>query len=162
MPAGLIEAAGTAAQHALHLAPLMRGEALWALAWAEPRSRYELGAVDTVAVAEGSGYRISGLKAAVVGAKWADHLIVSARTDSLPSHSSELSLFVVDAHAPGVTMNHFKTIDGRWASEVTLTQVQVSADSMLGQPGAGLALLEGCRTARSRRPAPRPWARWRR
>ena len=141
----LIEAAGSPSQNAAHLAPIMGGQALWALAWAEPRSRYDLGAVETVAVPAGPGYRITGAKAAVVGAKWADRLIVSARTDSQPSSPGELSLFMLDANAPGVSMQHYKTVDGRWASEVTLAQVQVSADDMLGQPGAGLSLLEACR-----------------
>ena len=142
---GMIEAAGSAAQRGEFLPPIMEGRSIWALAWAEARSRYDFHAIDTSAVVSGADYLLTGSKAAVVGAPWADQLIVSARTADWQDDGTGISLFVVDRNSPGLVLKHFKTIDGRRASEITLDQVRVPADRMIGNEGGGLALLEACR-----------------
>ena len=58
---------------------------------------------------------------------------------------SGVSLFVVDRHSPNLHLQGFKTIDGRRAAEVTLMNVQVPANHLLGTEGEGVAALEACR-----------------
>src|ERR1700676_2541642 len=72
---GLIEQAGTKAQREEFLPEITVGKATWALAWTEGRSRYDFNNVSTVAERHGDEYVVSGAKAAVIGAPWADRLI---------------------------------------------------------------------------------------
>jgi alkylation response protein AidB-like acyl-CoA dehydrogenase len=124
----------------------MAGESIWALAWAEGGSRYDLSSVSTKARRQGDSYVLSGTKAVVIAAPWADKLIVSARTSGEPRcDRSGVSLFVVDRHSANLHLQGFKTIDGRRAAEVTLMNVQVSASQLLGTEGDGVAALEACR-----------------
>jgi alkylation response protein AidB-like acyl-CoA dehydrogenase len=142
---GLIDDIGSHAQRDAFLPQLMAGETIWALAWAEGRSRYDFGNVTTSAKRHGDFYVLSGTKAAVVGAPWADKLIVSARTSGGQRDRNGVSLFVVDRHSVNLHLQSFKTIDGRRAAEITLMDVQVPASQLLGTEGEGVAALEACR-----------------
>src|SRR5205085_8750108 len=138
---GLIEDIASPEQRQEFLPKIMEGEAIWALAWAEGRSRYDFNNVTTTACRQGDRFVLSGTKAAVVGAPWADKLIVSARTSGGPRDRDGVSLFVVDCHAANLHLQSFKTIDGRRAAELTLMNVEVSADQMLGSEGEGVVAL---------------------
>ena len=142
---GLIEDIGSQAQREDLLPDIMAGESIWALAWAEGRSRYDFEKIATTARRQGENYVLSGTKAAVVGAPWADRLIVSARTSGGPRDRSGISLFVVDRHSANLHLQGFKTIDGRRAAEVALMNVEVPASQLLGTEGEGVAALEACR-----------------
>jgi len=139
---GLIEDAGSPAQRKAYLPQIMAGESIWALAWAEGRSRYDFGNVATTARRQGESYVLDGTKAAVICAPWADKLIVSARTSGGQRDGSGVSLFV---DSPNLHLQGFKTIDGRCAAEITLMNVQVPASQLLGTEGEGVAALEACR-----------------
>ena len=142
---GLIEDVGSQAQHDAFLPQIMAGESIWALAWAEGRSRYDFNNVLTTARRQGEVYVLNGTKATVIGAPWADTLIVSARTSGEPRDRSGVSLFVVDRQSANLHLQSFKTIDGRRAAEITLMNVQVPASQLLGTEGEGVAALEACR-----------------
>ena len=144
---GLIEDIGSPAQREALLPPIMAGEAIWALAWAEGRSRYDFNNIATTARRQGENYVLSGTKAAVIGAPWADKLIVSARTSGGPRDRGGISLFVVDRHSANLHLQGFKTIDGRRAAEA-------HADECAGpgEPVAG----NGRRGRRRARGLPRP------
>jgi len=142
---GLIEETGSPAQREEFLPDIMAGESIWALAWAEARSRYDFNNIATTARRQGDNYILSGTKAAVLGAPWADQLIVSARTSGDQRDRGGISLFVVDRHSPNLHLQGFRTIDGRRAAEVALMNVQVPASRLLGAEGEGVAALESCR-----------------
>jgi len=142
---GLIEDVGSPEQRQAFLPKIMEGETIWALAWAEGRSRYDFNNVTTTARRHGDNFVLSGTKAAVIGAPWADKLIVSARTSGEPRDRFGVSLFVVDRHSVNLHLQSFKTIDGRRAAELTLTNVEVPASQLLGLEGWGVAALEACR-----------------
>jgi alkylation response protein AidB-like acyl-CoA dehydrogenase len=142
---GLIEDIGSRVQRDHFLPDIMTGESIWALAWAEGRSRYDFNNIATTARRQGENYVLSGTKAAVIGAPWADKLIVSARISGSPRDRSGLSLFVVDRHSASLHLQGFKTIDGRRAAEVALMNVEVPASQLLGTEGEGVAALEACR-----------------
>lgn len=142
---GLIEDVGSPEQRQDFLPGIMEGEAIWALAWAEGRSRYDFNNVTTTARRQGDKFVLSGIKAAVVGAPWADKLIVSARTSGEPRDRLGVSLFVVDRHSANLHLASFKTIDGRRAAELTLMDVEVPASQLLGLEGWAVTALEACR-----------------
>lgn len=142
---GLIEDVGSPVQREALLPDIMDGSAIWALAWGEGRSRYDFNNVATTARRQGHNFVLSGTKAAVIGAPWADKLIVSARTSGGARDRDGVSLFVVDRHSANLHLQGFKTIDGRRAAELTLMDVQVPADQLLGAEGEGVAALEACR-----------------
>src|SRR5437764_3269540 len=138
---GLIEDVASPEQREAFLPKIMEGEAIWTLAWAEGRSRYDFNNVTTTARRQGDKFVLSGTKAAVVGAPWADKLIVSARTSGGPRDRDGVSLFVVDRHAANLHLQSFRTIDGRRAAELTLMNVEVSAGQLMGSEGdVGVAL----------------------
>ena len=142
---GLIEDTGSPEQREAFLPNIMDGSAIWALAWAEGRSRYDFNNVTTTARRQGDNFVLSGTKAAVIGAPWADKLIVSARTSGGPRDRAGVSLFVVDRHSVNLHLQSFKTIDGRRAAELTLMDVEVPVVQLLGTEGEGVAALEACR-----------------
>src|SRR5205085_1295819 len=100
---GLIEDVASPEQRQSLLPDIMAGESIWALAWAEGRSRYDFNNVTTTARRQGDKFVLSGTKAAVVGAPWADNLIVSARTSGGPRDRDGVRLFVVDRHGANLS-----------------------------------------------------------
>ena len=123
-------------------AALIAGTKTWALAWTEKGSRFDLANVVTTARREGREYVLNGEKTAVIGAPWADHLIVSARTSGHRHDRGGVSLFVVDRRAANLDLQSFKTIDGRRAAEISLRDVRAQ---LLGHEGEGVVALEACR-----------------
>lgn len=131
---------GSSAQKEDHLAALMAGERVFAFAYAEPKGRYNLADLETIAKKDGAGWTISGHKAVVVGAPWASHLIVTARTGGGRRDAKGVGVFIVPKDAKGVTTRDYPTVDGRRASEVYFDNVTVGADAVIGDDS--LALVE--------------------
>jgi alkylation response protein AidB-like acyl-CoA dehydrogenase len=113
-----------------------------ALAALEPDGRYDLTHVRTIARAEGASFVLSGRKSVVLHGDSADLLIVSARTAGADNDRQGISLFLIGAHAPGVAIRGFPTIDGQRAAEVEFNEVQVGPDGLLAQLHAGSVALE--------------------
>lgn len=100
---GFLKHAGSAAQKEEHLQAIMGGASTFAFAYAEPRGRYNLADLETTAKKDGAGYVLNGHKAVVIGAPWADKLIVTARTGGDRRDTGGISVFIVDKGADGVT-----------------------------------------------------------
>ncbi|MBA4339464.1 MAG: pimeloyl-CoA dehydrogenase small subunit [Hyphomonas sp.] len=133
---------GTEGQKAEHLAPMIAGERVFAFAYAEPKGRYNLADLETTAKKDGAGWKISGHKSVVVGAPWASHLIVTARTAGGRRDTKGIGVFIVAKDAKGVTTRDYPTVDGRRASEVHFDNVSVGADAAIGDAANGLPLIE--------------------
>ena len=140
---GVVREAGSAAQIESLIPPLIEGELLLALAYAEPQARFDLFDVATTATKDGDHYRLNGHKAVVIHGDAADKIIVSARTSGERRDAQGISLFIVDGNAAGVEKRPYPTVDGSRAAEIILNDVTVSADTLIGgQDGEGLAVLE--------------------
>ena len=139
---GLLKHGGSAAQKEEYLGSMMGGEYVFAFAYAEPTSRFNLNDVSTTAKASGSNYVLNGHKAVVIGAPWATHLMVTARTSGGRFDESGISVFIVPKDAAGISTRDYPTMDGFRASEVYFENVEVSGDAMIGAEGAGLPLVE--------------------
>jgi pimeloyl-CoA dehydrogenase small subunit len=139
---GALRIAGDAPQKQKYLAPIIDGSKQAALAYAEPQGRFNLADLHTTAKGDGDGWVLSGHKAVVLNGPAADFLVVSARTAGGVRDLSGVSLFIVDADAPGISRRDYPTVDGLRASEITFENVKLGADALLGGAGEGYAVLE--------------------
>lgn len=121
---------------------IIEGKVIIAFAYAEPQGRYTWSDLKTTAKKDGSGYVLNGHKAVVIGAPWATHLIVTARTSGGQRDEAGVSVFIVDKNAKGVVTRDYPTVDGQRASEVFFENVSIGADALIGVEGAGLPLVE--------------------
>ncbi|RQM45846.1 pimeloyl-CoA dehydrogenase small subunit [Paraburkholderia bannensis] len=133
--------AGNEAQRA-RIASLIDGSQIAAFAHDEPGSHYEAARVSTRAEKRGDGWLLQGAKGVVQHAEHADVLLVSARTSGAEFDEAGISLFLVPRNAQGVRVFGYRKIDGGRAAEVTLDNVQLGADALVGAAGAGFATLE--------------------
>ena len=133
---------GSQPQKEEHLSGIISGERIFAFAYAEPQGRYNLADLQTSAKADGKGFVLNGHKAVVVGAPWASHLIVTARTAGNRRDQSGIGVFIVDKSAKGVVTRDYPTVDGRRASEIEFNNVALGADAVIGDPEGGFPLIE--------------------
>jgi pimeloyl-CoA dehydrogenase small subunit len=118
------------------------GEALLAFAHIERQARYDLADVAATAKKDGAGYVLNGEKSLAIHGDVADKIVVSARVSGDQRSRNGIGLFLVDAKADGVSRRGYPTMDGLRAAEVTLHNVKVGADAVLGEPGNAFSLIE--------------------
>ncbi|MET4580451.1 alkylation response protein AidB-like acyl-CoA dehydrogenase [Ottowia thiooxydans] len=119
------------------------GELRLACAVSEAAGRHDADWVEAQAHRNATGWCLSGHKATVLHGGQADLLIVSARTAGAGAESEGITLFAVDAKAPGLKITDSATFDGLRASSVQLDNVQVLAGAVLGNVGQGWEILDG-------------------
>jgi alkylation response protein AidB-like acyl-CoA dehydrogenase len=124
------------------LPAVVEGRLKMAFAQSEEGARFDLGHVATRAKKSGAGYVIDGVKRVVLHGPSADLLVVSARTSGGDGDRSGISLFLVDAKAPGVSMKACRTLDEMRAADIAFKSVTVGADALIGKEGEALALIE--------------------
>ena len=133
---------GSAAQKEQFLPKLAAGELRATLAQLEPSGRWDADGIQLEAKSAGGGYRLSGTKLFVPDAHTSDLLIVAGRAPGSKGPEG-LSLFLVDAKAPGVSITLLKTMDQtRKLCEVVLKDVTVPTERVLGTAGQGWKLLD--------------------
>jgi alkylation response protein AidB-like acyl-CoA dehydrogenase len=124
------------------LAPIIAGELLFAVAHTEFEPTGCLDHVDTTAVEVHGGYTINGKKSLVFGGPSADKFIVSGRTEGSARDQRGVSLFVIDRAAAGLGRRDYRMIDGTSSSDLTLENVEVAEDALLGPLGGGVDALQ--------------------
>jgi alkylation response protein AidB-like acyl-CoA dehydrogenase len=133
---------GSAALKDALLPKLASGELRVTLAQLEPSGRWDADGIQLAAKGDGGGFVLSGTKLFVPDAHTADHMVVAGRAPG-STGTDGISLFLVDAKAPGITTTQLKTMDQtRKLGEVVLKDVRVPADRVLGPVGQGWALLD--------------------
>jgi alkylation response protein AidB-like acyl-CoA dehydrogenase len=123
------------------IAKMIDGSTLAAFAHDEPGSHYERARVGTRATRRGDGWVLNGAKGVVQEGEHADVLLVSARTSGGDHDEAGISLFVVPRDAGGVDVRGYRKIDGGRAAEVSLDDVALEADALVGIEGDGYAVL---------------------
>jgi alkylation response protein AidB-like acyl-CoA dehydrogenase len=116
---------GDEAQRAAFLAPMVAGESSLAFAHAERDNRFSDADVATVAARDGDGYVLKGEKVYVLNGHQAEHIVVTASSDS------GLGLFVIDANMTGVEVRPIRMMDGHRGAHITLNDMRISADRAL-------------------------------
>ncbi|MGQ0631404.1 MAG: acyl-CoA dehydrogenase family protein [Sporichthyaceae bacterium] len=137
MIAPTISSFGTEEQKQHWLPRIYRGEEIACQLFSEPGAGSDLAAVSTRAERTENGWRITGAKVWTSGAHLADVGEIIARTAPEPRHRN-LTAFLIDMHAPGVTVRPLRQMTGGAAfNEVFLDDVEVSDDRRLGEVGQG-------------------------
>ena len=138
MPGPTILELGTEEQKKRYLPKLLRGEEIWCQLFSEPSGGSDVAALITTAVRDGDGWVLNGQKVWTSGAQYSDYGAVIARTDpTLPKHNG-ITMFIVDMHAPGVTVRPLKVATGAAPfNEVFFDQVRLPADSVIGEVNDG-------------------------
>jgi pimeloyl-CoA dehydrogenase len=142
MAGTLLTRLGSAEQQQQWLPGLASGQQQMALAVYEAGARYDWQHTETRAVPEGAGWVLDGRKTLVLYGDSADVLLVVARTAGAHADRAGLSVFAMDATAPGVTVQGFDTLDNRRAAHVTFNAVTLGADRLLGQAGEAAEAIE--------------------
>ncbi len=139
---GVLKRVASVEQRERWLHPIIGGELQATLAFTEPQARYDLADVAATATEDGDGWVLNGTKGFVPNGGTSNLLIVPARTAGEQSDREGITLFAVSADADGVALNAYPTVDGLRAAELTLDEVRVDGESVLGDVGDGLAALE--------------------
>ena len=124
------------------LPSLIEGTKQVTLAYAEQQSRFDLEDVATSARLDGDKYIINGQKSMVLNAESADHLVIVTRTSGGQVDEEGITLFLVDSDTKGLEKQNFPTVDGLRASEITLENVEVSNERMIGDIDKGFKILK--------------------
>jgi acyl-CoA dehydrogenase len=132
---------GSAAQKKAYLPKVAAGDALLTIAYQEAGSRYDVHRVATKATKSGGGFVLSGQKIQVLDGHVADFLIASARTSGTGADAKGVTLFLVAADTPGITIERQSRIDGRNVALVRFDDVRVDADAVVGAVDGGGDLL---------------------
>ncbi|MBB3693140.1 acyl-CoA dehydrogenase family protein [Sphingomonas sp. BK580] len=90
----------------------------------------------------GNGFRLSGAKQFVTHGHVADVLIVAARTAGGDDDAEGVTLFAVPRDVAGLTATPERLADSSVAARLTLEDVTVDADAVLGEVDAGRAVLD--------------------
>jgi len=139
---GAIVLGGSEPQRKILLPRIVDGSMKFAFAHTEPGTRFELSRVETTAHLESGMWVINGQKSVVLHGAVADLLIVSARTSGGPDSRQGITLFFVNPSEAGVAGRDYPTYDGMRAAEVSLDNVTISPESVIGVVDNGYPLLE--------------------
>ncbi|MFB9262892.1 acyl-CoA dehydrogenase family protein [Bradyrhizobium erythrophlei] len=141
LAASALSRGGSAAQKAQHLPKIANGSLLAALAIDEGAKHRPL-QTKLQATRSGNGFKLSGDKAFVVDGHTADLLIVAARTAGAAGDKNGLTLFLVDPKSKGLAVERTAMVDSHNAARIVFDNVEVNADSVLGEVDQGHGLLE--------------------
>jgi alkylation response protein AidB-like acyl-CoA dehydrogenase len=125
------------ALRARYLPRLVRGEFVASFATSEPGASTDLSvnSVETTAQPVPGGWLVNGRKRWITNSPAADHIVLLVRTDDT------LSLLFADMRDPGVTVFDPDLKMGNHAqltADIEFSNVFVSDDHVLGEPGGGL------------------------
>jgi len=132
---------GTDAQKERWLPKLASGEMKMAFAITEPNAGSNSHRLETSGIPDGDDWLLSGTKYYISGADDAEAILVVARTGGAEDGRGRLSLFIVDADAPGLEKTLIRMQIPGADRQFTLffDNVRVSEDRLLGNEGQGLS-----------------------
>ncbi|MGB3050190.1 MAG: acyl-CoA dehydrogenase family protein [Polyangiales bacterium] len=132
---------GTEAQKERWLPKLASGKSKMVFAITEPNAGSNSHRLETSAVRDGDDWVLSGTKYYISGADDADAILVVTRTGGAEGGRGRLSLFIVDANAPGLEKTLIRMQIPGADRQFTLffDNVRVSADRLVGNEGQGFA-----------------------
>jgi alkylation response protein AidB-like acyl-CoA dehydrogenase len=140
--ASALSRGGNKAQQSEYLPKIAAGDLVAALAVDEGAKHRPL-QTDMQAVRSGNGFKLDGAKALVVDGHVADLLIVAARSAGSAGDREGVTLFLVDPKTKGIAVERTIMVDSHNAARINFDNVEVTADSVLGEVDGGFALFEG-------------------
>ena len=132
---------GSAEQKEALLPAIAEGSLTLALALEESH-HHRPNHVATQALRQSDDFLLNGCKTFVLDGHSAQKLLVVARTSGETGDPDGITLLLVDSDAPGVTVQRTLMADSRNAANVSFSDVQVSAQAVIGDEGKGWEVLE--------------------
>lgn len=125
-----------------HLRGYLSGAEWWGQCFSEPESGSDLATLRTRAVvAEEGGFVVNGQKIWTSQGPTATRLLALVRTGTPESRHRGLTMMMIDADAPGVTIRPIALASGRRElAEVFFDDVRVPADRVVGDVDGGWAV----------------------
>lgn len=120
----------------------LSGAEWWGQSFSEPESGSDLATLRTRAIEDGAGgFVINGQKIWTSQGPTATRLLALVRTGTPESRHRGLTMVMVDADAPGVTIRPIAMASGRRElAEVFFDDVRVDGDRVVGEVGGGWAV----------------------
>ena len=137
---GLIGRLGSETQQTELIPQIAQASRKLAFAHVERQSRWNLADVTTTARRDGSSWLLNGAKSVVLHGDVADAILVTARVAGARTEREGIGLFLVDAHAPGLSRRGCPTQDGLRAAEITFDNART--ETVLGDPAHALPAIE--------------------
>ena len=137
---------GTDDQKQRYLVPQAQGEKIATFGLTEPAAGSDVRGIQTVAVKQGNGYRLTGEKMWISLADVADNFLVFAWTDlekKKARDTSGISAFIVERSMPGFSSATLKEKWGILAGNTgsfKMDDVEVPDANMVGRPGEGFKI----------------------
>jgi hypothetical protein len=130
---------GSEGQRQFYLPRICRGEIFFCIGMSEPNAGSDLASVRTKATRVEKGWLLNGSKIWTTFAHKSHYMLALVRTSgSTGDRQQGLSQFVVDLTLPGVTVKPIVDLCGDDNfSEVFFEDVQLGADALVGEEGAG-------------------------
>jgi len=138
MPGNTLVELGTEEQKKRYLPKMLSGAEIWCQLFSEPGAGSDVASLQTSAVRDGDGWVLTGQKVWTSGAQYSDYGAILARTDPARPKHNGISMFIVDMHAPGVTVRPLKVATGHSPfNEVFFDNVRLAADALIGEENKG-------------------------
>ena len=116
---------------------ILRNEIQWALAYTEPEAGSDLANMQMRALEDGDEFVLNGQKRFITSAHFADYMWTGVRTDpDAPKHKG-ISLLIIDAESPGITVTPLWTIIGERTNDVFFDNVRVPNERLVGELNRG-------------------------
>jgi acyl-CoA dehydrogenase len=142
LTASAIARGGSKAQKAEHLPKIAEGKLLGALAIDEG-AKHRPQTIRLKAERSGNGFRLNGAKGFVVDGHVADVIVVAARTSGADGDRNGVTLFLVNPKTKGVAIERTIMVDAHNSARINFSNVELTADSVLGEVDQGRVLLDG-------------------
>ena len=133
-----------------YLPDSVAGRRIGALGITEPGTGSDVAALATRARRDADGWVIDGSKTFITNGAWCDYVVLAAKVspeDGAPSEDphGQITLFVVDADAPGFSRSRMRMLGWRTShtGELALDGVRVGDEQRLGGIGEGFAQITG-------------------
>ena len=134
---GAISLFGTARQRAQYLSQVASGQLIAAFAMTEPATGSDAANIATSATRDGDDYVINGEKTYISNGQIADVITLFARTGEADG-ARGISAFILPGGTPGLEVaERIHAIAHHPLARLTLTDVRLPANAMLGLPGEG-------------------------
>jgi alkylation response protein AidB-like acyl-CoA dehydrogenase len=133
---------GTQEQKARWLAPMLRGDKVWAQGYSEPGAGSDLPSLRTTAHRNANEYIVNGQKVWTTHAMHADVFFALVRTGTQASRHKGITYLIIDAHAPGVEVRPLRDLTGGHEfAEVFFDDVRVPVTDRVGKENEGWPLV---------------------
>jgi len=133
----VIMRSGTEEQKKRFLPPILKGELIIAIGYTEPEAGTDLASLKTAAVKDGDYYIINGQKSYTTMGQFCDYIWLATRTDPQAPKHKGISMFLVDAKTPGISVQPLTTMSGLRSTYTFYENVRVHKDFLIGEENKG-------------------------